>query len=230
MTRLLAALPLLILSGAVFGQTFECRDSWRAIFDENAPVLVVATINKDERTGKIKVAGKSFETQYELEGLDHRWDWGSNEEDDGYNYAFVIQPDGDGAYFNFGYEDLTTADQVFTCRQQEIEALQRAISEEDEPMQALNSNEMEAYQFALQQKIQRNWVQPSSALPGIECVIDVRQLPGGDVVSATVGRCNGDDAVRRSIEAAVFKASPLPEPDDPNLFHRDLRITFKPEE
>jgi colicin import membrane protein len=76
----------------------------------------------------------------------------------------------------------------------------------------------------------RNWAAPASASPGIECVIDVRQLRSGDVVSATVGRCNGDEAVRRSIEAAVLKASPLPQPEDPNLFNRDLRITFQPEE
>ena len=106
----------------------------------------------------------------------------------------------------------------------------REIADEDARLAAMNSGAMAKYQFALQQKIMLNWVAPASALPGIECVIDVKQLPGGHVVSATVGRCNGDDAVRRSIEAAVSKASPLPEPEDPNLFQRDLRITFKPEE
>ena len=106
----------------------------------------------------------------------------------------------------------------------------REIADEDARIAAMNSGDMARYQFALQQKIMRNWVPPASAQPGIECVVDVQQLPGGDVVSATVGRCNGDAAVRRSIEAAVMKASPLPEPPNPNLFQRDLRITFKPEE
>jgi len=106
----------------------------------------------------------------------------------------------------------------------------REIADEEARLAAMNSGAMARYQFALKQKIMRNWIAPASALPGIECVIDVRQLRGGDVITATVGRCNGDAAVRRSIEAAVFKASPLPEPSDPNLFQRDLRITFKPEE
>lgn len=106
----------------------------------------------------------------------------------------------------------------------------REISEEEERIAAMNSGAMARYQFALQQKIMRNWVPPASAQPGIECIVDVRQLPGGDVVTVIVGRCNGDAAVRRSIEAAVLKASPLPRPSDPNLFRRDLRITFKPEE
>ncbi|HEX2139741.1 MAG TPA: cell envelope integrity protein TolA, partial [Woeseiaceae bacterium] len=66
--------------------------------------------------------------------------------------------------------------------------------------------------------------------PGLECVINVRQVPGGEVISANIERCNGDAAVQRSIEAAVFKASPLPEPSNPALFERNLRITFKPEQ
>ncbi len=115
--------------------------------------------------------------------------------------------------------------------EQEAEALRvREIADEDARLAAMNSGAMAAYQFALKQKIMRNWIAPASALPGIECVVDVRQLRGGDVITVTVGRCNGDAAVRRSIEAAVIKASPLPEPSDPNLFQRDLRITFKPEE
>ncbi len=110
------------------------------------------------------------------------------------------------------------------------ELRQREIAAEENRLAAMNSGAMSRYSFALQQKIMRNWIPPASAQPGIECVIDVRQSPGGDVVSATVGRCNGDAAVRRSIEAAVHKASPLPAPEDPNLFQRDLRIRFKPEE
>lgn len=114
---------------------------------------------------------------------------------------------------------------------QEAEELRlREIADEDARLAALSSGAMARYSFAIQQKIQRNWVKPASAQAGIECVIDVRVARGGDVLTATVGRCNGDAAVRRSIEAAVFKASPLPEPEDPNLFQRDLRITFKPEE
>jgi colicin import membrane protein len=35
--------------------------------------------------------------------------------------------------------------------------------------------------------------------------------------------------VRESIEAAVYRASPLPPPPDPGLFDRNLKITFKPD-
>jgi len=106
----------------------------------------------------------------------------------------------------------------------------REIAEEQARIDAMNSGALARYVYAIQQRIQRNWVEPPSAVAGLECVVNVRQLPGGEVVGATIGRCNGDDAVKRSIEAAVFKASPLPEPEDPTLFERNLRITFKPEQ
>jgi hypothetical protein len=49
-------------------------------------------------------------------------------------------------------------------------------------------------------------------------------------VSARVASCNGDDAVRRSIERAVFDASPLPRAPDPALFQRNINVRFKPDE
>ena len=56
----------------------------------------------------------------------------------------------------------------------------------------------------------------------------VTQVPGGEVVNVRLGECNGDAAVRESIQGAVFRASPLPPPPDPALFHRNLEIQFKP--
>lgn len=36
-------------------------------------------------------------TNYQRTGIEHRWDWGPNEND----YAFVIKPDGTGLYYDF---------------------------------------------------------------------------------------------------------------------------------
>ncbi|VAX00785.1 hypothetical protein MNBD_GAMMA19-1108, partial [hydrothermal vent metagenome] len=51
---------------------------------------------------------------------------------------------------------------------------------------------------------------------------------GGEVVNVTVTQCVGDDVFRRSVEAAVYKASPLPRPSDPALFERQILFNFKP--
>jgi colicin import membrane protein len=57
----------------------------------------------------------------------------------------------------------------------------------------------------------------------------VTQVPGGEVTQVSIGDCNGDQAVRESIQAAVYRASPLPPPPDPSLFDRNLKIDFKPD-
>lgn len=115
-------------------------------------------------------------------------------------------------------------------RQQEALELQDEIDAEDERLQGIRSGAREAYIFAIQQRVERSWVKPASAQPGLECDVRVRQLPGGEVVSVVILSCNGDAAVQRSIEAAVYKASPLPEPSNLNLFERNLMLVFKPEQ
>lgn len=123
--------------------------------------------------------------------------------------------------------ELRRAEAEAAAREQR---LQQELAEEMARQEALSSGELDRYIFAITQRIEQNWIRPASARPGLECVINVRQVPGGEVISATIERCNGDAAVQRSIEAAVFKASPLPEPSNPALFERNLRITFKPEQ
>jgi colicin import membrane protein len=81
-------------------------------------------------------------------------------------------------------------------------------------------------------RIEQNWIRPASAGSGLDCMVRVAQIPSGEVISATVdvARCNGDDAVIRSIEAAVLKSSPLPRPPVPALFERNLNIEFVPDD
>ena len=98
-------------------------------------------------------------------------------------------------------------------------------------MEAERSGVMDEYIRQIQDKIARNWNQPLSAKPGLECVIRVVQLPTGDVADAKVdnAHCNADDAVKRSIEAAVQRASPLPKPPSQAVFDRNLVVTFRPD-
>jgi colicin import membrane protein len=60
--------------------------------------------------------------------------------------------------------------------------------------------------------------------------VNVTQTPTGTVLSVKVGKCNGDDAVRQSIEAAVLRASPLPPAPDPRVFERNVTLLFRPKE
>ena len=107
-------------------------------------------------------------------------------------------------------------------------ARQAEIDTESNRLDAMAASAEAAYIFAIQQNISRNWVRPPTAAAGIECIVNIRQLPGGEVVSVSIGACNADAVVRRSIEAAVHKASPLPAPSDPSVFDRNLRLEFRP--
>src|SRR5450631_1539780 len=86
------------------------------------------------------------------------------------------------------------------------------------------------YIALLRNKIQNAWIKPPSATAGVDCLVQVTQVPGGEVTGARVTQCNGDAAVRQSIENAVYRASPLPDPPDPALFERNLSLRFRPNE
>src|SRR5690606_27634873 len=59
------------------------------------------------------------------------------------------------------------------------------------------------YQFAIQQAVERNWIRPETIRPGVQCKIRIVQIPGGEVISATVDpSCPYDEIGRRSVEAA----------------------------
>jgi colicin import membrane protein len=84
------------------------------------------------------------------------------------------------------------------------------------------------YAAALTDAIQRNWTRPDSVPLGQRCVINIRQIPGGQVISAKVdASCPYDELGRRSIEAAVLKAQPLPYAGFETVFNRNLRLNFE---
>jgi colicin import membrane protein len=108
----------------------------------------------------------------------------------------------------------------------EAEARQAELDAEERRFTTRNSAAMDAYVFAIGQKIRRYWAVPASADSETRCTVLVTQLPGGDIVGVNIRSCNGDDAVKRSVEAAIRKSSPLPEPSDPDLFDRNLTLNL----
>jgi colicin import membrane protein len=116
------------------------------------------------------------------------------------------------------------------ARAEKEAALKARLAEEARRQGAIESGLLAQYVAQIRSRIQRAWIRPPNTKPGLKCVVNVTQGPGGEVISAKVGECNGDDIVRRSIEAAVMRASPLPTPPDPSLFERNLRLEFKPDD
>lgn len=107
--------------------------------------------------------------------------------------------------------------------------LAAAMADEESLNVVIDDGGLNRYRNQLSQYIERSWRKPPSAQEGLSCTLNVKQLPGGDVASVSFGKCNADEATKASIEQAVFRAAPLPEPEDSRLFARDLEIIFAPE-
>ncbi len=84
------------------------------------------------------------------------------------------------------------------------------------------------YQDAIRNKIERNWRKPLDYQADDQCRVLVLQSLGGAVNDVVVENCTGNDEFRDSVEKAVWKADPLPEPPAPELFDREVRFTFSP--
>ena len=84
------------------------------------------------------------------------------------------------------------------------------------------------YIAALNAAIVQNWTRPETVPLGQRCKIVIRQVPGGTVIDADVDpSCPYDDLGRRSIEAAVLKAQPLPYAGFEPVFNRTLILNFQ---
>jgi colicin import membrane protein len=128
-----------------------------------------------------------------------------------------------------------TAARDAAAREAAERELQTALAEEaalveGDRLAALRASGMAAqWGAAIRGRVQRAWIRPDTARSGIDCTVAVTQTPGGVVAAVEVRACNGDEAVRQSIEDAVRRASPLPAPPDPALFEREIILRFKPD-
>ena len=96
--------------------SWYCKD-----YVDGGPVLVEVGFFKNEKLkgiGFILYDGgyKGEMTHYERIGLEHRWDWGPNEND----YSFVIKTDGTGLYYDFSSAkkgESIKAREIYKCYQ-----------------------------------------------------------------------------------------------------------------
>ena len=84
----------------------------------------------------------------------------------------------------------------------------------------------------IKQKVSRNWNKPADLQNGITAKVAVRLTANGEVVSAQLTRSSGNSVFDRSVVNAVYKASPLPIPQERgvNERFRELDLKFNPED
>lgn len=124
-------------------------------------------------------------------------------------------------------------------REEEERRMQDLLEQEqaEQDAQPMPGNEgadeslLAQYAMALSQVIETNWTRPDTVPLGSKCKIVIIQAPGGEVVGAKVDpSCPYDEIGRRSLEAAVMKASPLPYDGFEDVFDPQLNLTFTPDD
>ncbi len=110
-------------------ERLESLETWRC-FDESDfnRTNVLLTLSRLEHGGEVSVAGTTYSTQFEVRGLDRRWDFGLD--DDGtFDYMFRIELDGTGLYYDFSRSTDGTAkpSQRLRCEQSPAEATAPAV-------------------------------------------------------------------------------------------------------
>ncbi len=118
-------------------------------------------------------------------------------------------------------------------REDEIARQQALQSEAEEQRRAQEfragqiATERERYVATIAAIVTDNWLRPPTAQAGLRCRVKVVQIPGGEIISsALVGRCNGDEATRRSILAAVERTGVLPYRGFEDVFTREIEFIF----
>jgi colicin import membrane protein len=87
-----------------------------------------------------------------------------------------------------------------------------------------------AWQDKIRGKIRGNIILPQGIPGNPEAIFDVVLLPTGEVLPGSVKRrrSSGHAAYDEAVYRAILKSSPLPKPDNPALFERQLELRFRP--
>lgn len=120
-------------------------------------------------------------------------------------------------------------------RQQRIAEMQKQMELEEAErkklaQRAAQQKEVDRYRVLIKQAISNKWRVPVSARKGQECILRLTLIPSGEVIRVDVVKSSGDTAYDRSVEAAVYKASPLPlPPAESGLFNefREINVPFR---
>lgn len=87
-----------------------------------------------------------------------------------------------------------------------------------------------SYVNKIKTKVRSNVVLPAGINGNPEAIFDVVQLITGDVYSVQLRKSSGYRAYDEAVERAILKSSPLPLPDRPEQFARELQLKFRPNE
>lgn len=94
------------------------------------------------------------------------------------------------------------------------------------------NDQISRYTTLILQAIGQQWIIPPNVDPTKYCILEIKLGDGGVVQSVNLQKSSGDPQLDRSAMAAVYKASPLPVPADPQIFAKmqDINLKVRPED
>jgi colicin import membrane protein len=133
--------------------------------------------------------------------------------------------------------DLDRSKDIREQLAREMESVQRE-RERRETLQKFNAQATPAapaasaadagYAARIRSKIRSNIVLPPDLSGNPQAVFDVVLLPTGEILSVRLRKSSGYRTYDDAVERAILKSAPLPKPDRPEQFQRDLQLTFRP--
>lgn len=118
MRSIIAILILLLISTQGLAidivENWECKDRFYGDWDN---ILVTAKADYSTYKGELSAAHLKHDTEFTVSGFNRRWSFDLRE-DDNYRYAFMIYPNGDALFYDFGVSGTSVPPyQFYQCRQ-----------------------------------------------------------------------------------------------------------------
>jgi hypothetical protein len=98
-----------------------------------------------------------------------------------------------------------------------------ATADGNDRVASCSADDRYAYRQAVSQRISAYWHVPER-FPGVRCVVVIAQNFRGEVLNVGVEECQDDAELEKTLEDAVYEASPLPLPANGDCFERKLRL------
>lgn len=132
--------------------------------------------------------------------------------------------------FDFSKELASETSQLKSASKASANAqhMANAAAAESEQRAAANKKGVADYVNKIRLRIKSNIALPLSIQGNPEAQFLVEQLPTGEVLEVRLKRSSGNPSLDAAIERAIRRSSPLPKPDDPSLFKRELEIKYRP--
>ncbi len=127
-------------------------------------------------------------------------------------------------------EQLRREAERLTQRKQAENAAQELAQLKASQAAAARNKAVADYLGRIRGKIRGNIVLPPEIKGNPEAVFEVTQLPGGEVISVKLKKSSGNTALDAAVERAILKSSPLPKPEQSDVFDRLLNIPYRPRE